>query len=1111
MLTLRAGAESCGPQSHRIIEVTSLTRHRTKPAVSSTRTTPFVVAACFFLSGAAGLIYEVIWVRLIDKVIGSAPFAVATVLSVFMGGLALGSYLAGRVIDRRPSRDSLLALYGGLEIGLGLYALALPFIIDCAKPIYRLLYNLLLDHFWWYQGAALAGCLLLLIFPAGLMGATLPVLCRFYVRRFDHVGTRTGRLYGLNTAGAALGVVLCGFVLIKQAGVWSSLCLTAGVNISAGTVCLLLARFAFSKTKPKKKPLKKTDPAKDPGHLDATAREPDPLQLRQARWATVLFAASGFCAMAYEVLWTRLLGLIAGPTTYCFTLVVATFIAGLALGSTLFSRTADTVRRVFVLLAATQVFAAAAALVVSHLLGNSQFFFAKLIYTCRDHFTHLLAVQSLVIFLLLLMPTLFLGAAFPLVNRLCVRAVSGLGRSLGKVYALNTIGAIAGSITAGYILTPWLGKENSLRLVIGLQAGLACLAVLHAGSQTDRKYHARIPAAVLLLAASLLLARYPSWRSDLLSRGWYRDFKPIEQALDRSGWIEAFLRGPDLIADQRKGLSVVFQGEGIGGFTTVEKETTSLGTVEYALFNSGKADASSHGDRSTQALSAHIPLLVHPNARHVMVLGLASGMTPGEVLLYPVEKLDIVEINEQVVAACRNFFSPWNNRCLDDPRTRLIVQDGRNHLALTKDTYDVIISEPSNPWMAGLANLYSREFFQLARQRLGPKGLFAQWIQSYEMDWETFSLLGRTFASVFPDGALLKIGPVDYLMLGFVDKKGLDWSSVGENLRFAQQSGNVTFPGATFLAHLVLTEDLPALFGPGPLHTDDRPHLEFTAPMKLYSGSLNIDLAVADRRRLSPQTLTVRDTGDPVDTLLDLIDFSASANVPMFNLLPWDRLDTVRQARYRRAVLDYCGRVLVPSYGIFNDPGLKTCCAGKQIDAINNKIATQGAAPIDPYNLGLALIAAGRPEEAEKSLRSAISMAPANVPAVMALGLLLAESSRLPEAADLLADAVALAPNRSDARKFLGMVELRRGALETGAAHLAAALSLAPDDTAILSELGLARMRQGKNHEAVIYLSKAVALDPQNDQDRYFLKMAQTQIGKQTAMEQPAVSENPVR
>lgn len=1059
--------------------------------VADSTTLSFFVAGCFFISGAAGLVYEVLWVRLIDKVIGSAPFAVATVLSVFMAGLAFGSYLASRTIDRFASRSALLALYGKLEMGIGIFALAVPFLIQGTKPVYRALYDRLLDHFWCYQAAAFAGCVFVLIVPTSLMGATLPVLCRFYVHRLEHIGTRTGWLYGLNTVGAALGVVLCGFVLIKSLGVWMTLGLFAGLNGLVGVSCLMLSRYPVAEgVRPQR--------AKEKQNAATTVVPKKPLarccQNRQIRWGLSIFAVSGFCAMAYEVLWTRLLGLIAGPTTYCFTLVVATFIIGLAMGSIFFGRVADKTQSVFPWLAATQVGTAVTALAVSQLLGNSQFLFAKLIHIYQERFSHLILAQSMVLFSILVTPTFFLGAAFPLVNRLYIQSMGAMGRTLGTAYALNTLGAIAGSCTAGFVLIPWVGKENGLRLIILIQFTIAGLSLMHMGFGSHRKGGERLVVAGLLCAGFLLIAHYPSWRTELLSRGWYRDFGSIEEDLDRTGWGEALWNGSELIARQRQGLEVVFKGESVAGFTTVEKENTSLGTVEYALFNSGKADASSHGDRSTQTLSAHIPLLFHPHAQNVMVLGLASGMTPGEVLLYPVRKVDIVEINAQVAAACRQFFHPWNNACLKDPRTRLIVQDGRNHLTLTRESYDVIISEPSNPWMAGLANLYSLEFFQLVRQHLKANGVFAQWIQSYEMDWETLALLGRTFATVFPNGALIKVGPVDYLLLGFTNDKGFDWSIAHKNFTFARKSKNILLPGTDFLVHLILTEDLKDLFGPGPLHTDNRPRLEFAAPMKLYNGNLNIDLALAGHRRLSPETQRVFDANNNVETLLDVVEFAASANVPMFNVLPWPRLGSEQKSRYKRTVMDYCARLLVPSYGIFSDPELKACCANIQIHAIRKKLSDDDSYPIDHYNLALALIAAGQKTEAVQSLRRAVALDTAYEAAITALGLLLAEAGELDEAARLLADAVVLSPQKAAPYKFLGMVELRREAIETAVANLSTALALAPDDPVILSELGVAFMRQGKNQEAVSYLTKALKKNPQDDESRYYLKLAKKKL-----------------
>ena len=1044
---------------------------------------PVFIGICFFLSGASGLVYELLWVRMIDKVIGSAPFAVATVLTVFMTGLAIGSFVISRVIDRFPSRACLLALYGKLELGIGVLALTVPFIIQAGLPLYRIIYDRLLDQFLWYQAAAFAGCALVLVAPAALMGATLPVLCRYYILRADHIGTRTGWLYGLNTVGAAMGVTLCGFVLIQAFGVWKTLLVFTGINGVIGLSCILLSRALAADLKQDAPPQskRKPQPPVDTGHTGTSLS-----------WPLVIFAVSGFSSMAYEVLWTRLLGLIAGPTSFCFTIIVATFITGLALGSMLFGHLADRVRSPKHLLIFTQMGAAISAIAVSQMLGNSQFLFAKLIYTFRDQFTLLMTVQALLVFVLLLPTTLFSGAAFPLVNKLCSARLDSIGRSLGTAYALNTLGSFLGSFTAGFVLIPFLGKAGGLRLVAMAQFSLAFLWLMSLYLRSRRAWSIRLAAGIAMVAGLVVMSQFPAWNTELLSRGWYRDFATIEADLQRTGWVQALWQGTGRIESLRQGLFVVFKGEGPAGFTTVEKEVTSLGNVEYAMFNSGKADASSHGDCSTQALSAHIPLLFHPHADKVMVLGLASGMTAGEVLLYPVRKLDIVEINAKVVEACDRFFGPWNNHCLDDPRTRMIIQDGRNHLALTRDAYDVIISEPSNPWMAGLANLYSLEFFELAREHLTDDGLFAQWIQAYEMDWETFSLLGRTFATAFPKSSMIKVGPVDYLLLGLKDPdKDLDWSLAKKNMIFSQKSPTVDIPDTPdFLAHLFLNQDLPRLFGPGRLHTDNHPYLEFAAPRMLYKKTLDIDrLAGGRKSSLTPATLEIQ-RKDPLGALLDLVLFNASANVPMFSLLPLDRLAASQQARYRQTVATYCSRVLIPSYSIFNDPGLKTECAAVQVEAIQKQLARNDTRAMDHFNLGLGLIALGRTAEAAASLNRAIALDPGHDTAMTVLGLLLAQTGDLDQAYTRLTQAAALAPGRPDPHKYLGMVARRQEKTDTAMNELQTALSLSPDDPVTLSELGAVCLQQGRYKEAIAFLEKALKLNPDDAETRYYMQIA---------------------
>jgi len=424
--------------------------------------TSALVLGCFFLSGLTGLIYEILWTRMIVKVIGSAPFAVSIILTVFMGGLGLGSYLASRMIDRVEEPQRLLRIYSLLELAIGGYGIVLPGLIIAFTPLYSVLYNQLFNHFLLYNVLTLIGCSILLLIPVTCMGATVPILCRFYVEQLGHLGTRAGRLYGLNTLGAALGSLVCGFWLINLWGVWGSLVFAVLLNALIGLSCLMASYQV------------KTWPVKDrsaPGSPDTSPAESIPHKVipshspGHAGGALLIFAISGFCAMAYEVIWTRLLGLIIGPTTYSFTIVVVTFIVGLALGSLIFGWLADKVKRPLWLLIFTQLGAALLALGISQLLGNSQFFFAKLIYHLKDQFARLALIKAGILFGFMLGPTLCLGATFPLVGKIYTQSLAKVGRSIGLAYAINTLGAVLGSFCAGFLLIPWLGKEQSLRSV----------------------------------------------------------------------------------------------------------------------------------------------------------------------------------------------------------------------------------------------------------------------------------------------------------------------------------------------------------------------------------------------------------------------------------------------------------------------------------------------------------------------------------------------------------------------------------------------------------------------------------------------------------------------
>lgn len=1056
---------------------------------SSTNKITILVLICFFLSGLTGLVYEILWMRMIVKIIGGAPFAVSIVLTVFMGGLGLGSYLASRTIDRIKEPLRLVRIYGLLELIIGGYGLALPVLLMAFRPLYAILYNRLFNYFMLYNLLTFVGCSILLCIPVICMGATLPILCRFYVTRLSHLGTHAGRLYGLNTIGAALGALLCGFWLINYLGMPGTLIFAVLINGIIGLSCVMAGRKAGALQVAAEQVVadSRRSPREDAEEITKFSEYPGAVI-----GALVIFAVSGFCAMSYEVIWTKLLGLIVGPTTYSFTIVLVSFILGLALGSMIFGWLADKTGKVIWLLIFTQVAAALFVLGVSQLIGNSQLFFAKLISSFQHQFVLLSVSKTVILFGFMILPTLCLGATFPLVGKIYTQSVSKVGKSIGVAYAINTVGAVLGSFCAGFVLIPLVGKENGLSLVIGLQL-LTSLVI--AGLILVRKKE-NISKCVSLAAPALaglfLCFYFPMWDHTVLSKGKYHRFKEIDIDIRSVGWFEALLQGSEISTRFERG-ELVYYGDGIGGFTTVLKYADALGNIEYSMANSGKIDASSRGDMKTQALSAHFPMLFHRNPKTVMVLGLASGVTAGEILYYPVEQLDVIDINYQVVAAS-DFFIPWNNNVLFNPKTNLIIQDGRAHLQLTKQKYDVIISEPSNPWMAGLAALFTRDFFELAEDRLNRGGIFVQFMHAYQMDWFTFALVGRTFAQVFPNSLLVLTAPSnisgDYLFVGFKGKSKLILENAEQKLSYLQQSKNVTLSDPKLLYRLIVSEDLQRLFGRGPVNMDSWPRLEFAAPKLMYRTDPMIGRNVQSKKWLSPGTRDIiQQVTTNVDGQIDFVAYSLSLYEPFRDMVDLSKATPLQKERFFELIETYCANNPV-DYSVFEDDELKQRCRSAQIEAIQSKIHLMPDKALSYFYLAVLYYEKGMLDEAIANYSKSLQIKPDNAEAHTCLGGVLTKQGKLDEAITHFAVALRIKPNFADAHSNLGCALAQQGKLDEAITHFTEVLRIKPDNAEVHSNFGGMLTKQGKFDEAIKHYAEALRIKPDFADAHYNLGVA---------------------
>ncbi len=764
--------------------------------------------ALFFVSGATALMYEVVWARMLTQIFGNTTHAIATVLSAFMGGLALGSYALGRLAD--APRNAFL-LYGILEGGVGLYGLLIPTFFSLTQRAYGAFFDLAETSFVAFSAVLFCLCFAVIVIPTALMGATLPILSRFCVTRFDSLGRRIGDLYAVNTIGAVAGCALSGFFLIPHLGLRGSVRLAAVLNLAIAVLVFFAVRRLGDSASPREAatepPANRPTSATKPSHLDVAL--------------LAAFAVSGAAAMVYENAWTRALTMVIGMSTYSFTVMLTTFLAGLGLGSLLYARWWGNREVGMAGFGLLQLVIALSALATVPLFERLPFVFLRLQHAFGDSFGQYLSVQVLVSGLVMVVPTVLLGATFPVVARIYTQNLYRIGASIGTAYASNTVGAIGGAFLAGFVLIPTLGVQNSIGLAVTVSAASGVLLV--ALDSRVRRGRRLVTAGVLFVVAVVAVLSFRTWDKRVMTSGVAvsaHNYTSLPTDALRREWMER-----DDLLYYREGLTATISVHRSAGSDYLYEKTN------------GKVDASL-GDTPTQLLVGYLPMLLNPGAKRVLVIGMGSGMTAKAVAAFPVQRLDVAEIEPAVIESAR-YFAEKNGRISDDPRIRFVHADGRNYLLAVRDRYDVIISEPSNPWIAGIGNLFTREYYQEALSKLTEGGVFGQWMQTYGMAPEDLRMVYRTFAEVFPDVSLWTINDSDMLLIGTPRRQRLRHADLQAILaahpiaRKDLRSLGFVDAYSLMAMYLMPKSVLLTMAGDAEVNLDDFPRLEFLAPRNL--------------------------------------------------------------------------------------------------------------------------------------------------------------------------------------------------------------------------------------------------------------------------------------
>ena len=700
----------------------------------------------FAASGCAALIYELVWFQFLQLIIGSSAVSLAMLLAAYMGGLCLGSVGLPRFVS---AHHHPLRIYAWIELGIGIFGIValwgMPFvdrvyIAGSGPGAIQIV----------FRGAIAAVCLLP---PTILMGASLPAVAR-WVETTPRGVSWLGLLYGGNIAGAVFGDLLAGFYLLRVHDVAVATYVAATINFATALIAFGLARYT---AKP------------DVRDKDMEDR---PFRSRSFLAVYVAIGLSGLCALGAQVIWTRLLSLMLGATVYTFSIILSVFLLGMGLGSAVGSFLARETKDARTALAYCQLLLAVAIAWAAYTLSYTMPYLPVDPWMATSPWFNFQI--DLMRSLWTILPATFLwGVSFPLALAAVAAPGQDAGRIAGEVYAANTAGAIIGAMLFSLVLIPSLGTQQSQRILIGLSAAAAVILVIERHRQNlFRTLFLRPSIPILSIGLAVLLA----WTVTEIP------WQVIAFGRRVANTLRTFQLYPNAVATV--GTHVLYRGEGLN--TSIVIAESDRGQRSYYV--NGKAQASNAPlDMRLQRMLAHLPSLIHPNPRSVMTVGFGAGVTAGAFVVHPsIEKMVICEIEPLVPPAATRYFSRENYNVLNDQRTRIFYDDARHYLMTTREKFDIITSDPLDPWIKGTAALYTKEFFEAARNHLNPGGAVALFVQLYESDEQAVKSEIATFFSVFPNATVwsnyVNGDGYDFVLLGQRESTTINVDELQERL-----------------------------------------------------------------------------------------------------------------------------------------------------------------------------------------------------------------------------------------------------------------------------------------------------------------------------------------
>lgn len=752
-----------------------------------------------FLSGFSALIFEVVWIRILSLIFGTTISAIAIVIAVFMAGLGIGSIYFGKKVDKTNNH---LRLYSFLAFGIAVSSFIILLVFHYLPDIYRSIY-LALNTEKISMLLVIALSTIIMFIPTFLMGGILPVLSKVFIKRREEIGKGVGALYGINTLGSIIGVFLTGFFFILYFGQTITQILSIVIILISGFVSLLLSSHKAVFYKEKKRKLI----GKYPSHI--------------IKISLLTAGLSGFCALSYEILWIRSLRIFITNSTYSFTSVLIVFLAGISIGSFIFTKYLNNKKQLLSLLAICQIVIGVYTITIVLFLNE----LPTLLFSIRN----ILEIPALRIvlpglllsFVIIFFPALFMGISFPLICKIYTQNTDKLGYNVGKVYFINTIGSILGSLIAGFILIPLLGISKGIISVafINLLLGMT-LIVLEPDLQRKTRF---ITVNCCIVFIAIFLAHLGTKDPMILPPSIFRTVTRSDKLL----YYKETSEGTVIVSEDR------FTG------------------IRACHINNNAVCGTTYDALKVIKMLGHLPFFINPDAQNALIIGFGIGITASAVAEHDVNQIDCIEICPGIKDAAK-FFNVFNKNVIKNPKINFIGGDGRNYILVTNKKYDVISCDPTHPSL-GCNNLYTKEYFQLCKKILNKNGVICQYLPLHKLSLNEFKILIKTFSSVFPHTTVW-LAHSHGILIATDHRIDIDFSFLRNNLQNLQD--DILFDPYLLTICLIYDEEAVTKFTKGAaINTDNNPYLEFFTSNSIKRESWDINLSALLKFRINPQKL----------------------------------------------------------------------------------------------------------------------------------------------------------------------------------------------------------------------------------------------------------------